>query len=61
MIYRIKTYITLSVFLTCILCYLCGFAQTGPGGVGSTASNILWLKTDVITGLNDGDAVYLVR
>ena len=57
MIYRIKTYITLSVFLTCILCYLCGFAQTGPGGVGSTASNILWLKTDVITGLNDGDAV----
>lgn len=30
------------------------FAQTGPGGVGSSASNILWLKANEITGLSDG-------
>lgn len=32
-------------------------AQTGPGGVGTSASNILWLKADAITGLNDNDPV----
>lgn len=30
------------------------FAQTGPGGVGSSASNILWLKANEITGVSNG-------
>ncbi len=30
------------------------FAQTGPGGVGSTSSNILWLKANEITGVSNG-------
>jgi hypothetical protein len=33
------------------------FGQTGPGGVGSSTSNILWLKADAITGLVDGNNV----
>lgn len=33
------------------------FAQTGPGGVGSSSSNILWLKANEITGLADGEDV----
>lgn len=32
-------------------------AQTGPGGVGSSSTNILWLKADAITGLSNGAAV----
>lgn len=32
------------------------FAQTGPGGVGSTSENILWLKADDLS-LNNGDPV----
>ena len=32
-------------------------AQTGPGGVGSSASNILWLKANEITGLTSGNNV----
>lgn len=30
------------------------FAQTGPGGVGSSSSNILWLKANEITGVSNG-------
>lgn len=30
-------------------------AQTGPAGVGNSTSNILWLKTDSIVGLSNGD------
>ena len=33
------------------------FAQTGPGGVGNSSSNVLWLQADDITGLNDGDNI----
>ena len=32
-------------------------AQTGPGGVGDSASNILWLSADNITGLADGNDI----
>lgn len=32
-------------------------SQTGPGGVGSSSSNIVWLKADEITGLSNGDDV----
>ncbi|MFH2141487.1 MAG: Calx-beta domain-containing protein [Bacteroidota bacterium] len=32
-------------------------AQTGPGGVGNSASNRIWLQSDKITGLIDNDPV----
>lgn len=32
-------------------------SQTGPGGVGSSSTNIVWLKADEITGLTNGDDV----
>ena len=32
-------------------------AQFGPGGVGNSSDNGLWVKADDITGLNDGDNV----
>ncbi len=32
-------------------------AQTGPGGVGSQSTNILWVKSDSIIGLSNGDSV----
>jgi hypothetical protein len=32
-------------------------SQTGPGGVGSSSSNILWLQANDITGLTSGDDV----
>ncbi|WP_165851320.1 T9SS type A sorting domain-containing protein [Brumimicrobium aurantiacum] len=33
------------------------FSQFGPGGVGSSSDNGLWLKADNILGLSDGDPV----
>jgi hypothetical protein len=33
------------------------FSQTGPGGVGNSSSNILWLKSEDITSLLDGDNI----
>ena len=33
------------------------FAQTGPGGVGNSGTNVLWLKADAITGYNHGEAI----
>lgn len=44
-------------YLSSLLSGISAFAQTGPGGVGTSASNILWLKADKITGLADGDKV----
>ena len=32
-------------------------AQTGPGGVGNSSNNILWLKADAITGVSDGGSI----
>lgn len=32
-------------------------AQTGPGGVGSSSNNILWLRADAITGISDGGSI----
>lgn len=32
-------------------------AQTGPGGVGSGSTNLVWLKADELTGLANGDDV----
>ena len=33
------------------------FGYSGPGGVGQTSNNVLWLKADEITGLSDGNDV----
>jgi len=34
-----------------------GFAQTGPAGVGSLATNRFWLRVDRLTGFTNGDPV----
>ncbi len=33
------------------------YSQTGPGGIGNSTTNVLWVKVDDITGLNDGDDI----
>lgn len=33
------------------------YSQTGPGGVGNSSSNVLWLRANTITGLTNGDDV----
>lgn len=33
------------------------FSQTGPGGVGTASSNLVWLEADSIKGLSDGDDI----
>jgi hypothetical protein len=43
--------------LSIILYFPSVYAQSGPGGVGSSSSNIIWLKADEITGLLNGDQV----
>lgn len=42
-------------FSFCLVLCTVVYAQTGPAGVGSSTSNILWLKVDEITGYNNGD------
>lgn len=32
-------------------------AQTGPGGVGSSSSNVLWITPDSLVGLSNGDKI----
>lgn len=32
-------------------------AQTGPGGVGNSSSNLVWLTSDYITGIADGNDI----
>lgn len=46
-------------FVTIILIFLSisVFAQTGPGGVGSQSNNILWVKSDSLTGFSNGDSI----
>jgi len=33
------------------------FAQTGPAGIGDNSNNILWLRSNDITGLTNGDSI----
>ncbi len=40
-----------------ILLSLNVLAQTGPGGVGNSSNNILWLKADAITGISNGNPI----
>lgn len=46
---------------TLILLFLAFFiianSQSGPGGVGNSSSNFLWLKSNDFTGLSDGDKI----
>lgn len=37
--------------------YINTFSQTGPGGVGSSSSNLMWFKSEDISALADGDDV----
>ncbi|MFT7057449.1 MAG: hypothetical protein ACJAR3_003098, partial [Roseivirga sp.] len=32
-------------------------SQTGPGGIGNSGTNLLWLRADQITGLTDGQDI----
>ncbi|HXH20382.1 MAG TPA: hypothetical protein VNJ07_15000, partial [Chitinophagales bacterium] len=34
-----------------------GFGQSGPGGVGNSTTNKLWLRADAVTGVADGGAI----
>jgi hypothetical protein len=49
------------IFLIVILIWLFSgqliWAQTGPGGVGTSSSNILWLRSEDITSLVDDDDI----
>lgn len=53
--------VSLQIFVTTFLVWLFSsqflWAQTGPGGVGSSTSNILWLRSEDITSLLDGDDI----
>ncbi|MFY0594649.1 Calx-beta domain-containing protein [Roseivirga sp.] len=44
------------IYFLCLMLFISAalMGQTGPGGVGSSANNIIWLKADEITGLADG-------
>ena len=45
------------LFLTVLFLSINLFSQTGPGGIGNSSSNILWLRSDAIVGLINGDTV----
>ncbi|MBU1719582.1 MAG: hypothetical protein KKA07_10980, partial [Bacteroidetes bacterium] len=45
------------LIISLVLSGYCLYSQTGPGGIGSSATNKLWLKADYITGLSNGDQV----
>ncbi len=48
--------IILTLALTSAL-YLNFLGQSGPGGVGNSSSNLVWLSSDSIAGLVDGDDI----
>lgn len=35
----------------------CSYGQSGPGGVGNSSTNVLWLQANSLSGLNQGDDV----
>ena len=45
-----------TILIAIVLWQICTFAQTGPGGVGTSANNILWLKSSTLTE-NDGVSI----
>ena len=49
---------TLSFFVIFLLALqFNSYSQTGPGGVGNSTSNLVWLEADSLTGLSDGDDI----
>jgi uncharacterized repeat protein (TIGR01451 family) len=44
------------IFVLLIIC-IDLFSQTGPGGVGNSGINVLWLDSNKLSGLNDNDDV----
>lgn len=47
----------IAILLCAVMCSTTIKAQTGPGGVGNSTNNTLWLKADAITGLSAGDTL----
>lgn len=47
----------LKILAILLLCILNTYSQTGPGGVGSSTNNVLWLKSGDISSLVDGDNI----
>lgn len=43
-----------SLLITFLLSYNILFSQTGPGGVGNSSSNLVWLSSDQVSGITDG-------
>ncbi len=37
------------LFTTCLVLTFASFAQTGPGGVGNSANNVVWLDGNIVT------------
>lgn len=49
---------TLSLLVIILLAFqINSYSQTGPGGVGNSTSNLVWLEADSLTGLSDGDDI----
>ncbi|MCK4698875.1 MAG: hypothetical protein KAT38_01010, partial [Bacteroidales bacterium] len=49
---------TLSLLIIILLAFqINSYSQTGPGGVGNSTSNLVWLEADSLTGLSDGDDI----
>ncbi|MCK4464669.1 MAG: hypothetical protein KAU83_03070, partial [Bacteroidales bacterium] len=46
----------LLLYFTLLICSS-SYAQTGPGGVGNSTSNIVWLVGDSLASLSDGDNI----
>jgi len=51
------SYLPHKIFVLLFLLTLKGFTQTGPGGVGSSSTNVLWLKSEDLYTLSDGDNI----
>lgn len=45
------------ILLCAVMCSANVLAQSGPGGVGNSTSNTLWLKADDLTGYSAGDTI----
>lgn len=45
--------------VVCAFLSVNSYAQSGPGGVGNSSSNVLWLKSEDLSSLVDGDNINL--
>jgi len=51
------SFISNLITICLLICTTAVFGQKGPGGIGGSSDNILWLRTDAISGLINGDTV----